>query len=195
MLSLAERSNIGVALLAAGSSRRFGAADKLAAEFDGFMLGQNASFAFPIERVRCAWVIVAALGHPCEPGWRAMGFDPVVNPDAAQGMGTSVALAARLAQRAQLGALAIALADMPLVPARHYEALIDAVAAPEDIATSALREARMPPAVFGSAHFAELAQLGGDTGARGLLARGRIVPCPEEWLADIDTPDALARLS
>lgn len=189
---MVERRNIGVALLAAGSSRRFGEADKLAAEFDGLMLGQHAAFAFPLEFVRQAWVIVPALGHLCEPGWRAMGFDPVVNPDAEKGMGSSVALAARLAQCEGLDALAILLADMPLVPASHYEALIASVTAPDDIATSARDHVRMPPAVFGRAHFETLASLSGDKGARDLLARGLVIECPEDWLIDIDTSEALA---
>mgnify|MGYP000135558774 CR=1 FL=1 len=189
---MADRRNIGVALLAAGSSRRFGEADKLAVEFDGLLLGQHAAFAFPLEHVRCAWAIVPAFGHPCEPGWRTMGFDPVVNKVAQEGMGTSVALAARLAQRERLDALTVMLADMPLVPASHYEALIAAVTAPDDIATSARHEVRMPPAVFGCAHFGTLAQLSGDKGARDVLAQGRVIECPDECLIDIDTPEALA---
>lgn len=190
---MAGEPRIGVALLAAGASRRFGDADKLAQQFDGFMLGQNAAFAFPVERMHCAWVIVAAQGHPCEPGWQAMGFDPLVNPRAQEGMGTSVALAAQAAQQETLDALAIVLADMPLVPGSHYEALVDAVRGPEEIAVSAIGAARMPPAVFGSAHFAELALLSGDRGARDILARGRVIACPPAWLADVDTPDDLAR--
>lgn len=190
---MADRRNIGVALLAAGSSRRFGEADKLAVEFDGLMLGQHAAFAFPLEHVRCAWVIVPAFGHPCEPGWRTMGFDPVVNKVAQEGMGTSVALAARLAQRERLDALTVMLADMPLVLTSHYEALIAAVTAPDDIATSARHEVRMPPAVFGCAHFEKLAHLSGDKGARDVLAQGRVIECPDGCLIDIDTPEALAK--
>ena len=191
---MADRRNIGVALLAAGSSRRFGEADKLAVEFDGLLLGQHAAFAFPLEDVRRAWVIVPALGHPCEPGWRAMGFDPVVNGAAQEGMGTSVALAARLAQREGLDALAVMLADMPLVPPLHHAALIAAVSAPDDIATSARNGVLMPPAVFGCAHFETLAQLSGDKGARDLLAQGRVIECPDDCLIDIDTPEALERI-
>ena len=108
-------------------------------------------------------------------------------------MGTSVALAAQLALHGRLDALAIMLADMPLVPTKHFVALIDAVAAPEDIATSAIGDARMPPAVFGSAHFANLAEQSGDRGAQGLLARGKVVECPAGWLIDIDTPADLAK--
>ena len=191
---MVERRTVGVALLAAGASRRFGVNDKLAAELGGVPLGQHAAMAFPLAEVSAAWVIVAARGHSCEPGWEALGFKPVVNPAAAEGMGTSVALAARLAMREGLDALAIALADMPLVPGEHHCALIEAVSGPSDIAVSATGDARMPPAVFGSAHFEVLARLTGDKGARDLLRSGRIVACPPEWLADVDTAEALAAI-
>ena len=190
---MSESHRLGAALLAAGSSRRFGSEDKLVVELNGFMLGQNAAFVFPFDRLHAAWVIMAERGHPCEPGWHAMGFDPVANPDAHEGMGTSVALAARMAQQEKLDALAIVLADMPMVPATHYDALIDEVTGPDDIAVSAIGDTRMPPAVFGSAHFPALAELTGDIGARDLLMQGHIVECPPEWLIDIDRPEDLQR--
>lgn len=191
---MAESRRLGVALLAAGASRRFGESDKLAAMFRGQPLGEHAVRAIPVDCCENAWVVTSALGHPCEPAWRALGFEPVPNADADEGMGTSVALAARIAKRESLDALLIALADMPLVPAEHFSALFDEATSPDSIAVSAKGGARMPPAVFGSAHFAALAQLGGDTGARALLNRGRVVGCPADWLADIDTPEALESL-
>ena len=120
-----------------------------------------------------------------------------INASAHEGMGTSVALAARLALEADCKALLIALGDMPLVPGAHFLALVrranDIVE--EASIISQICETRTPPAVFGCAHFLTLADLGGDTGARRLLQKGEVVPCPPEWLEDIDTPEALARLS
>lgn len=185
---------LGAALLAAGSSRRFGDADKLAATFKGRRLGEHAAAAIPVEMFQRCWVITSASGHACEPVWEARGFIPVVNASASQGMGTSVALAARLAQREGLDAVLIVLADMPLVPREHFAALVRKADTPQAILVSADGEARMPPAAFGRDHFADLAQLEADTGARALIARGTIVPCPPMWLADVDTPEALKAL-
>ena len=120
-----------------------------------------------------------------------------INASAREGMGTSVALAARLAREAECKALLIALADMPLVPVAHFQALArraDEIGE-RAIIVSQIGEARTPPAVFGRAHFSALTDLGGDTGARRILQKGEVVPCPPEWLEDIDTPEALARLS
>ena len=142
-----------------------------------------------------ALVITSQKDHPCRAGWEKAGFQIALNVQAEQGMGTSVALAALLATHAKADALLIALADMPLVPRSHFEALIDGARTPAACFASDTGNARTPPAIFGSNHFAELAQLGEDTGARTLLKKARMVPCPPEWLEDIDTPEALARLS
>lgn len=184
-------NRLGVALLAAGSSRRFGDADKLSASYQGLMVGEHAPQAIPVERFQCAWVVTAGRDHPCEPTWRAAGFEVLINPLSSDGMGTSVALAARAAMEANLDSLLIALADMPLVPRSHFEALIGAFTNAETIAVSAKDEARMPPAIFGKGHFKALAASSGDTGARSLLKEGEIVECPPQWLKDIDTVEDL----
>lgn len=112
-------------------------------------------------------------------------------------MGTSVALAARLAREAGCDGLLVALADMPLVPSRHFAALVQRLGelGRAGIVTSQCRGARLPPAGFGAGHLPALEALTGDAGARALLARGEVIRCPPEWLADIDTPEALARFS
>lgn len=109
-------------------------------------------------------------------------------------MGTSVAMAARLALEARCDKLLIALADMPIVPETFYSALVQSADGPDRIVTSVIGDTRMPPAVFGSDHFPALAQSHGDKGARDLLAQGEAYPCPPEWLIDVDTPETLAAL-
>ncbi len=109
-------------------------------------------------------------------------------------MGTSVAAAAMMASRANFDAILVALADMPLVPRSHFSALIDAFSSPSDIIGSIGGHSRTPPVIFGSDHFAALAKLPGDTGARDMLAKGRAITCPPAWLIDIDTPEILRSL-
>lgn len=186
--AMVEGYRLGIALLAAGSSRRFGPKDKLAAQFRGRALGEHAATALPMERCTHGWVITARACHPCEAFWRERSLEPVVNEDAQSGMGTSVALAARLAKQARCHGLLIALADMPLVPRTHFEALLDSDAL---IAVSSNDEAHMPPAMFDAAFFDELKQANGDRGARDLIKQGHVIPCPSEWLRDIDTRDDL----
>lgn len=185
---------MAVAVLAAGQSRRFGDADKLAAGFRGAMLGLHACRTLSLLPFAQRWVIASDTRHPCAKGWREAGFTVVPNPDAATGMGSSVALAAKLARDAGVTALLVALADMPLVPATHFADLLEQ-AEPDALVASHNGTSPTPPALFGSSHFAQLGQATGDTGARALLAGADTLSCDPAWLVDIDDPAALARNS
>ena len=143
----------------------------------------------------CAVVIASHKDHVCRPAWEKAGFQVALNANADHGMGTSVALAALLAQKERCDAVLIALADMPFVPREQLCALIDAYRGPEASVCSSDGNARMPPAIFGKAHLPSLATLSDDVGARPLLKNAKKLECPPEWLVDIDTPDALARHS
>lgn len=183
---------VAVAVLAAGQSRRFGEADKLAAPFSGTMLGLHACRTLSPLPFAFRWVVAPDADHPCADGWREAGFTVVPNPHAASGMGTSVALAARLAADARATSLMIALADMPLVTALHFADLLER-AAPDVLLASHNGEAPTPPAIFGSAHFEELTRAKGDAGARKLLRQAETLACAPELLVDIDDPESLAR--
>ena len=186
-----------MAVLAAGSSRRFGTDDKLAARFRGKRLGEHVCDNAPVDRIApgCAVVIAARTDHPCREAWEKAGFQIALNARAQGGMGTSVALAALLAQKQDCDALLIALADMPLVPFEHLIALIAACRARADAVCSTDGKTRTPPAIFGRDHMAALAGLNEDVGARALLQKAQTLPCAPQWLIDIDTPEALRRLA
>ena len=190
---MAEPQRFAVAVLAAGQSRRFGAGDKLAADFRGRRLGEHACHTLTGLNLAHRWVIAARADHPCGQGWAQDGFALALNPQAASGMGTSLALAASLALEADVDGLLIALADMPLVPAEHYRTLLARAAAngPTAIVASTADGTRSPPAAFGRDHLAALAAMAGDLGARALLHRAELVPCDEELLIDIDDEQAL----
>ena len=183
---------VAVAVLAAGQSRRFGEADKLAAPFRGTMLGLHACRTLAPLPFAFHWVVAPDTDHPCADGWRGAGFAVVPNPDAASGMGSSVALAARLAADTGATSLLIALADMPLVPAIHFADLLER-AAPDVLLASHNGEAPTPPAIFGCAHFGELSASRGDAGARKLLRQAETLACDPDWLVDIDDPESLER--
>lgn len=195
------KARVGAALLAAGSSRRFGEADKLAQPFRGTLLGARSASAIPTARlVKGGYHVIASkLDHPCRNAWEKSGCGLALNDDAAQGIGTSVRIAAQIATSAGYDALLITLADMPLVPRAHFEALIDAYRGPGDIiCSSPIRSAGsgapMPPAIFGSDHFPALLDVSPENGARNLLRAGRVITCPPKWLKDIDTREDLSGL-
>lgn len=188
-------SGLAAALLAAGCSARFGAADKLAEHFRGAPLGLHAARALDGIDLARRWVIVRDPAHPCVEGWRAAGFEPVVNPQADEGMASSLRLAARLADESGADALLVCLADMPLVARAHVASLVGAWDASGGIVASRDGALVSPPAIFAREHFPALAALTGDRGAKPLLARARLVDSPPGGLADVDDPATLARLA
>lgn len=191
-----EHFRLAVAILAAGSSRRFGETDKLTADFRGEMLGLRVARELPLDVFDLAFVVTSGNSHPCAADWRKAGFGILANSRAEDGMGTSVALAAAHAEECGMDALMVVLADMPLVPTSHYETLANAARTlgSRGIVVSSDGSHRSPPACFGRDHFQKLAKLSGDVGARAILAEGAVITCPEEWLADVDTPEAFAAL-
>jgi len=183
--------NICLAVLAAGQSVRFTRGDKLAQPFHGKMLGLHICEKLNGTGFARSLVIAASGDHPCAQGWREYGFDVAVNDSAADGMGTSVALAARLAARDAADGLLICLADMPFVPAAHFARLTREFEehGPGHIAASYDGCAVSPPALFGATHFPQLARLNADKGAKTLLAAAQRVSIAPELLIDIDTAE------
>lgn len=157
-----------VALLAAGRGSRFGPG-KLDAACAGKPLGQ--------------WAVDTAIAAGCAPGIimcapqapdfartaAGNGWTLVTNPDAAQGIGSTLALAARMAMARNAPALIVMLADMPLVPSALIERLCRV---PADIAAATVQSDGRPgvPARFPAHMFGALSALRGDQGAKALLS-------------------------
>ncbi len=177
-------------LLAAGRSRRFGDADKLAQPF----LHKPVAFhvVTALEAMPFLGRIAVIDGTALD--FASRGFEVIVNEDPAAGMSRSVKLG--LARARELGAqgVVIALADMPRITAAHVYRLLDAATADDAVVASSDGVKPCPPAVFGKGRFDFLESLEGDAGARDLVRAGRhVVTAPAE-LIDIDTPEDLERL-
>ncbi len=194
-MSLNSEFSLCVAVLAAGQSRRFLGADKLTQPLGRTMLGLHICEALvPLDCAHSV-IITSADDHPCASGWRTAGFDICVNEMAEEGLGTSVACAARFAAERAADALLICLADMPFVPTKHLQNLISQLD-PENSRTMIASDngrRRSPPAIFAASHFAGLEQLKGAAGARDLLAAADTIKITPQCLVDIDTREQLVR--
>lgn len=177
-----------IALLAAGKASRFGA-DKLAAPCAGLPLAAHAARA--VVETGLPALCVTTIGP--RPDWLPQAIAALPNPEAAQGLASSVALAARHAAARGAPALLLHLADMPCVTA----ALLDSVARSGRLAACRHPDGRPGvPALFPASRFPELMALTGERGAGSLLAGDpdlTLVDCPAADLLDVDTPGALAR--
>lgn len=175
-------------LLAAGQSRRFGASDKLLADWQGRPL-----VTWPAQALRddAGCTELAAVTSSARVAALLPGFVPLHLP-AGSPMSESFALAARHAQRIGAEALLLVLGDMPGVTG----ALLRQLSGQRASTACLWQDRRMPPALLvGTDIAAALDQPPGDYGARRIITRlppDRLIPISAGMARDIDHPQDLA---
>jgi len=181
-------------LLAAGSATRFGS-DKLQHALPhGVAIAVQAARHLRAEIAR----VIAVVRPGADATARALtaeGCEVVVCEKAAEGMGASLACAARAAGAAD-GYL-VGLGDMPFVRPSTIAAVREALAAGALLAAPYWRARRGHPVGFAGSLRAELEALAGDEGAKRVLAahEARLVKVPvgdPGAIRDIDRPSDLA---
>ena len=176
----------GVILLAAGQGRRFGGG-KLTAHFRGRPLWEWA--ALTAEKVGATNRLIVVA--PESPISGRTGWKRVVNPNAGDGMGSSIAAGIRAATDCER--VMILLADMPRVTPAHLKSLLEldgVVFSRHENGTNGC------PAVFPKSVFERLGKLAADHGARNLALEDAqfVTPGDMRELADIDTVGDLETL-
>lgn len=181
-------------LLAAGSATRFGSDKLLHRLLHGVPIAVQAARHLKKEIARVVAVVRPNSDHLAGL-LRAEECEVVVCPNADEGMGASLAYAVRVAGAAD-GYL-VALADMPFVRPTSIGAVRDALASGARIAAPYFRTRRGHPVGISGKFRSELEALGGDEGARQLLAahEAELVKVPvgdPGVVRDIDKPADLA---
>ena len=178
--------SLGVLLLAAGQSRRFGPQDKLLAPLAGRPVVAHAldALALPEADFRLAVVSTDQVATIT----RQAGFDTL---PVAPGLPQADSLKAGLDWLRQRGItrLLVALGDMPWLHVADMRAILKL--AGDRAACAASGDIPMPPAVFPGSMFGALALLSGDRGAGALLQgvpASHRLSLPAARLRDIDTP-------
>jgi molybdenum cofactor cytidylyltransferase len=186
---------LAIALLAAGSSRRF-VGDKLLSDFGGQSLVSHAASAL----IAVPAALHVAIVRPDDVRLGAIlkghGFALHQNPGHQRGLSRSIHCAVERAKDAGCDALLIALADMPFVTTQHLKHVV-AHYDPDQILTTAAGDVLSPPALFPKVHWPALRQSEGDRGAGALLKQAQRVEADPKTLADVDTPemrDALLKM-
>jgi molybdenum cofactor cytidylyltransferase len=179
-------------ILAAGAATRMGQLKQLLA-YRGRTLVEHAMEQALAAGFDPVIVVVGAEADSVRVGLSGRPILVVDNPFWHLGMGSSIAAGVGVLAEAQ--AVAILLADQPLVEARHLremQALLDSSDAP---AVAAQYNGTLGvPAVFKRELFGALRSLDPAAGARALL-RAEAVPFPlPEAAMDIDTPQDFAAL-
>jgi molybdenum cofactor cytidylyltransferase len=188
---VASLDGLAVALLAAGRSQRFGAEDKLGASLGSKPLIDWAAETGRVVNAAQHFVVTSAemLQQDCP-----VGYAQLRNPDAGEGLASSLGLAARRARETGATSLLVLLADMPFVRPSHLATLVATFAA--DPAVPVFSRAPggvpQPPAILPAVLFPEIEALSGDGGARSLARGATLIEALPESLIDVDTPADLA---
>lgn len=186
-------SHIVGLLLAAGTATRFGS-DKLRHPLPhGVPIAVQAARALKSELARVV-AVVRPDADALFASLKAESCEVVVCDNASQGMGVSLACAARAAGEA--GGYVIALADMPFLRRTSIAAVRDALAKGAPLAAPYFRARRGHPVGLARTFLQDLLALRGDEGAKQILAANEqeLVKIPlgdPGVIRDIDTPSDL----
>ena len=145
--------------------------------------------------------VIVVTGHEAAAvrgALRGLAVTIVANPDYADGLSTSLRAGLRALPQGIDGAL-ILLGDMPEVESSVLTALVAAFTGESTICVPVRHGRRGNPVLWGSAHFAEMMQLTGDSGAKPLMARHEthlieVEVATGSIFDDVDAPEDLARL-
>lgn len=175
-------------LLAAGSSRRFGADKRLHRLADGTPMAL-ASARRLAEACRRSIVVIRPGDSALATLLAADGLEPVVCNEAEKGMGHS--LSRGIAASADADGWLLALADMPDIEPASYQAVLRALQNGASLARPSYQGKVGHPVGFSANYLADLLALTGDQGGKAILDahRGDLRCCPVEdpgVLKDID---------
>ena len=191
--------HVAAVVLAAGFGRRFGAGNKLHQLLDGRPLLAHSLASLADAALAEVIVVHAPEDKPAAALAQSFGFRAQANPARHQGLGSSLASGVAALSSATAAVLVV-LGDMPRIPAAVHRALAAAFTGDETEIWVPTFEGRPGhPVLFGRAHFAALAALNADEGARSVLAAQsaavRRLELPEPGiLLDVDTPESLQAL-
>lgn len=184
---------LAVIILAAGASRRFGRENKLLQPYRGKPLMSHILHA--VEQLDLVQRLVVT-GPPYADEVKQLlcahqGWQECLNPDALQGMGTSIAAGAK-----QLGAhrgVFICPADMPDIGAEDFRETGALFHDRSSLCRPTYNESPGHPVLFGSAHFQNLRNLNGVNGGAVLIGDAttpvRTYASPNSGvIRDFDTP-------
>jgi molybdenum cofactor cytidylyltransferase len=191
---------VAALVLAAGSSRRMGGANKLLQPVGGIPMLRRVVNAALASRCTPVLVVTGADAEAAQTCLGGLDVQFVHNPDHASGMASSL--------RRGLGALAadadaavVLLADMPQIDGGHVDRLLAAFDPRQPKIIAPVKDGRRGnPILWPREFFAEMMAVEGDVGAREVLQRHALqvetVAFDDDAIfADVDTPAALDALS
>ena len=191
---------IAALLLAAGSSRRMGGANKLLADINGEPMVRVSARNMVATGLRPLIVVTKPDLDEIQDALSGLDARFVFNPDHQEGLSTSLR-AGLAAVPAEADGVVVALADMPLVGPEVVRRLVAGFNPVEGraICVPVHQGQRGNPVLFGRRFFPEMLALSGDQGAKAIIDRhaedvAEIEAGSQAIFTDFDTPESLAAL-
>lgn len=194
-----HKAEVGLVLLAAGGSRRFGAPKQLL-RYQGESLLRRAAKSAQASRCEPVAVVLGAEAERLKEELVGLSVLRVVNPHWHAGIGTSIqaGLKALITAVPDLEGALFTLCDQALIDSPHLNLLVETfIASKAPVIASRYAGTFGVPALFHRALFPDLCVLSGGRGAKEVIARhlpyAHLIDLPEACL-DIDTPGEYWRL-
>jgi molybdenum cofactor cytidylyltransferase len=191
---------VAALVLAAGSSRRMGGANKLLQPVGGIAMLRRAVNAALASRCTPVLVVTGADADAAQACLGGLDVQFVHNPDHASGMASSLRRGLA-ALPADADAAVVLLADMPQIDGGHVDRLLAAFDPRQPKIIAPVKDGRRGnPILWPRQFFAEMMTVEGDVGAREVLQRHAsqveaVAFDDDAIFADVDTPAALEQLS
>lgn len=171
---MASTSNIAIAILAAGASKRMGSPKQLLSWGESTLINHAITFSKNTKANKVI-VILGANGEAISMKIEDVDVSVVINNEWQKGLGKSIATAAQfiLDLKQEVDGLLIVLADQPFVTSEYLDEMIAEFdkGLSKIVATSYDSKKIGVPALFGESFFTELSQLSGDEGAKSLIKK------------------------
>jgi molybdenum cofactor cytidylyltransferase len=193
----ASAPRIACIVLAAGRSKRMGAANKLLADIAGTPMVRRVTQAALASTARPVLVVTGHQANEVSAALAGLDVTLVANPDYATGLASSLKAGIRALPAGCEGAF-ILLGDMPRIESKQLDTLIAAFA-DGSIVVPVHQGKQGNPVLWPARYFPQLLQLDGDAGAKRLLSAHadqvlEIDLATDAIFLDVDTPAALAEL-
>ena len=190
-------SSFAIIMLASGLSKRFGHENKLLSAFRGKpVCSHSATLGNTMPKDKRI-AIVPSSSPALFDLYQSQDWTVIQNAEPHRGQSHSLILGIQAAQKLNVGAVIICLADMPLIDETHLD-LLRKASFQSDAVMSQSEGVLLPPAAFASSKFEELLELKGDAGAKKVFLNSRskaVIDLPIDKAMDVDTSADLMALN